>query len=424
MVRNRLTGRLLLFLVFSVLSCVYGSAEDTFTRIFDSGFKTLQTSVNGNLLTPPILNMGVGDVLTVEFDEIAEDRRFLRYSIVSCNADWSVSGLVESEYVDGFNIADVTDYEFSEGTVVHYVHYRISFPDENLRVTRSGNYLLRVFDEGDPDAVLLQVRFYVSEGCAVVSADVTSRTDIDYNGSHQQVSLGVDCSKAGVQNVYTDLRVTVLQNSRYDNCVNLTVPTRVAGGRVFYEHLRSLVFPAGNEYRRFECVSVNYPGMGVESVDYYHPYYHAVLYTDIPRADEGYVFDKTQFGRYVVREYDSDRSEIEADYVAVHFSLDAPHYAGCDVFLDGDFVCRGFTSESQMVFNSATGLYEKTLLLKQGAYNYEYLAVDKGVSSGNAGLIEGDKYQTVNEYTVLVYTRRHGDRCDRLIGAAVVYSNY
>ena len=74
-------------------------------------------------------------------------------------------------------------------------------------------------------------------------------------------------------------------------------------------------------------------------------------------------------------------------------------------------------------YNRATGRYEKRLLLKQGAYNYQYLAVADGQHIGLTSAIEGDKYPTVNEYTVRVYYRPRGSRYDRLAGVKVFYSN-
>lgn len=154
---------------------------------------------------------------------------------------------------------------------------------------------------------------------------------------------------------------------------------------------------------------------------YFDPYYHATLQTDLPRSEERYSYDETQHGRYFIREYNSDRSELEADYFVTHFTLDLPEQPGCNIFLDGDFVSRRFDPSSIMTYNRATGLYEKTLLLKQGAYNYQYLLVEPGKRSGDTAPIEGDRFQTRNEYTVKVYHRRRGERYDRLIGATTLF---
>lgn len=75
-----------------------------------------------------------------------------------------------------------------------------------------------------------------------------------------------------------------------------------------------------------ETVSTTYPGMNIESVDYHDPFYHATVATDYPRSADKYVYDRTQNGRFFIREYNSSQSDIEADYVVTHFSLDAPEH--------------------------------------------------------------------------------------------------
>lgn len=408
--------------VVAALLSLVAMAVDNRTGVFDDRFRSLQVQVAENPLAPPIVNLGVGDRIVVSFDELGEDRSYLRYSLTHCNADWLPSQLVELEYLNGFNQGDVTEFDYSQATTVHYVHYSITLPNEQMQFTVSGNYLLKVWNEDNPEDILLQARFMVCEGGAYVSGDVTSRTDVDYNKAHQQLSVVVDASQASVGDVFNDLIVNVSQNGRVDNDVLLHQPLRISGKRAYYEHQGRLIFPAGNEYRRFETVSTSFPGMGVEEISYYDPYYHFKLFTDAPRCEGNYSYDQTQFGRYVIREYNSANSDTEADYVVTHFTLDMPYREGFDVFVDGDFVARRFDPESRMVFNRATGLYERSMLLKQGSYNYQYLAVPAGSMVGYTGQIEGDYFPTVNEYVVTVYHRAPASRYDRLIGATVIYS--
>lgn len=408
--------------ILFLLAAISAWAEDTMTGIFDDSFHTLRISVNDNYMAPPVLMLDSGDELTISFDEITESNSYLRYSLMHCNANWTQSSLVESEFLDGFNFGNVDDYEYSQLTATHYVNYRITLPNDRFRFKVSGNYLLRVYRDDDLETTLLQARFMVSESTATVTADVLGVTDIDYNDAHQQVSVAVDATNAKIEDVFNDMMVYVSQNGRLDNEVMVRQPLRVSGKTAYYEHLRPLIFPAGNEYRRMETVSTTYPGMNVESVDYYDPYYHATLTTDYPRSADKYIYDQTQSGRFFVREYNSSNSDTEADYVVTHFTLDAPELPGKYIFLDGDFTSRRFDPQSLMTYNRATGRYEKTLLLKQGAYNYQYLTVDAGSinSAASTSAIEGDFYQTRNEYLVKVYTRRRGERYDRLIGVTTV----
>lgn len=413
MVRTRI-----LTIALSIPSIV--AAADTMTGIFDDAFHTLRIDVNGNYMAPPVLFIDSGDELTISFDEFTESNSYLRYSLVHCNANWTESALVETEFLDGFNFGDVEDYEYSQMTTTHYVNYRITLPNDRFRFKVSGNYLVRVYRDDDPDTTLLQARFMVSESTAIVQADVLSVTDIDYNDAHQQVSVMVDATNAKVEDVFNDMMVYVSQNGRLDNEVMVRQPLRVSDKKAYYEHLRPLIFPAGNEYRRMETVSVTYPGMNIESVEYHEPYYHASVVTDYPRSADKYAYDQTQNGRFFIREYNSSQSDIEADYIVTHFTLDAPEMPGKNIFLDGDFTWRRFDPQSIMVYNQATRRYEKTLLLKQGAYNYQYLTTGAGSSAGETSTIEGDFYPTRNEYLVKVYTRRHGERYDRLIGVTTV----
>lgn len=162
--------------------------------------------------------------------------------------------------------------------------------------------------------------------------------------------------------------------------------------------------------------------MGVERIERDAPVYNMMLYADEPRASKDYLFDRTQHGRYLVRSSDVSDSSTEADYVMTNFTLAMPPLAGYDIFIDGDLTDRRFSPSSRMVYNKASGAYEQSLLLKQGSYNYQYLAVPSGSLKGETGPVEGNKYQTVNEYTVKVYHRPKGTRFDRLVGYGVVSS--
>lgn len=417
--------RLAAWAVLWVLTAAVSAGEtDTSQGILDPAFRTLKVELEGYPFSPPVITLGDPmSRLTVSFDELTEERRFMRYELIHCDALWEPEGLVASEFLDGFNEGIVEDYAYSRATLVHYVHYTITIPNSDVRITETGNYLLRVYDESDPDVTILQARFGVSDFSAGVYAGVSSLTDIDANGSHQQVEFTVDLAHVrGVDDPFNDLKIVVSQNGRPDSEVVLTAPQRVMGDRVIYEHLRPLIFPAGNEYRRFETVSTNYPGMGVENIAFAEPIYNMWLYVDTPRAGTSYSYDSTQHGRFFVRESSSDRSDTEADYVMTHFALEMPELHGADIFIEGDLTQRRFDPLSRMVYNHSTGRYEQSLLLKQGAYNYRYLAVPSGSLRGETAPVEGDFHQTTNEYTIKVYHRPRGGRFDRLIGVGSLMS--
>lgn len=415
----------LVFLLLCALLCLGCAAEDTRQGASDARFKSLQVYVPGHFGAPPVVNLAdPADIVVIEFDELATDRSYLRYSLVHCDAAWKPEGLVDSEFLDSFNEGSVEDYAFSQATQVHYVNYRIELPNPEMRITQPGNYLVRVYDEQDPDRTLLQARFSVVDPRVAVRLDVSSRTDIDSNLSHQQLEIEVDTRHLDLDDPFNDLRVVITQNGRPDSERILVTPVRLGAKSVVYEHIPALIFPAGNEYRRFETVSLTYPGMGVEAIDLDAPVVNMALYTDTPRARQSYLYDQTQQGCYLVRDASNpiEDASTRADYVLVLFSLDTggtPLTQG-DIFIEGDLTDRSFDPASRMVFNHLTGRYEQQLLLKQGSYNYQYLFVPPGSETGQTGPVEGDKYQTVNQYTVKVYHRPRGSRFDRLVGVSTI----
>lgn len=392
------------------------AAADTSDRIFDPRFRTLKTEVEDNFMSAPVIRLGTNDRILVSFDEIGEDNSYLEYRLIHCNADWQPSRLIESEYVAGFNSQRIEDFAFSSSTFVHYVNYLISIPNEEMQILHSGNYLLQVYDPDDPDRVLLQTRFCVSENSVRATGTVTTRTDRGVNGEWQQLELELETAGMGRINPYQDFLVQITQNVGNLMQHTLTAPLRVEGDRIIYDHQPELIFPASNEWRRFESVSNGFPGMHVDSLRYMGSNYHVWLKPDAPRAEAQYSYDRTQHGRFLVHEYNATDSSIGADYITVHFLLESPEFIGGEVYVDGEFTHGRFDNGNRMVYDRDRHAYTAEIPLKQGAYNYRY-AVRKEGSGDNPdpGPIEGNKYETENEYGVAVYFRPPGARADRLV---------
>lgn len=386
---------------------------------------SLQVRNPRNPQAPAVITMGSDDRLVIEFDELASAARDLRWSVAHCDADWQPDGLLDLAFTDGLNEATVDSYEYSQATLTHYVHYTIRLPDARVPLKVSGNYILKIYEEYEPDKPLAAIRFSVAEGSARVNAEVSPKTDIDYLQAHQQLSIAVDTKGLALANPYTDLKIAVVQNPDDERRVLLTSPGSVRGHEVRYEHLRPLIFKGGNEYRRFETVSTSYPGMGVERVGKSPDGYFAELRTDFPRGDTRYQYDQTQCGRFTIREYNSDRSNTEAEYITTLFTLESPKLPGVEVHLEGELTGKRFGPHSRMDYNPFSGCYEKTLYLKQGAYDYRYVAVNPADGSASLTFTEGDFCDTGNQYVIYVYYRLPGERYDRLatVGGAKIFNS-
>ena len=411
---RRLTGFLL-----AVGCFIFSQAADTSQGILNPDFRTLIVEKEGDFMSPPVVRLNSGEQVIISFDEIGDDWSRLQYRLVHCNADWQPSRLIESEYLEGFNFADIEDYAFSGNTFTNYVNYRFAVPSEDMRVKASGNYLVEVYPQDDPDDVILRARFQVSEDTAFVDASVTPRTDKGYNSEWQQVDMAVNIADKNI-NPYQDIIISVMQNRRPDTEVFVAHPLRTDGGKIIYEHNMDLVFPASNEYRRFETVREDYPGMGIEKVDFVDRNYQAWLKTDEERNDRAYNYDQTQKGRFKIDSYNATDPNLGADYIDVHFTLDFPQLMNGEIYVNGDFTSNRYDEEYRMKYDPETRLYTLALPLKQGSFNYQYVAVKEGDTKGSTELIEGNKYETQNEYDISVYYRSPIARGDRLIGRGVV----
>jgi hypothetical protein len=95
------------------------------------------------------------------------------------------------------------------------------------------------------------------------------------------------------------------------------------------------------------------------------------------------------------------------------------------VYLFGELTNYASDTSGKMVFNKERGAYEKTLLLKQGYYNYAYVTKPlSGKGLPDFSQTEGDYWGTENSYTILVYYRPFGARADELIGTASLNSAF
>lgn len=417
-----MVGRFRSFITVLLCLCAPAvSAADTSQGILDPAFRSLVVEKEGNFMAPPVIRLGSGERIVVSFDEIGDDWSRLQYRLIHCNADWQPSRLVEGEYIDGFNFADIDDYAFSSNTFTNYVNYRFTVPSDDLQILASGNYVIEVYPQDDPDDVILRARFQASEDNVFVEGRVTPRTDKGYNSSWQQVELAVNSASKEI-NPYNDVIISVVQNRRPDTEVLVSHPTRADNGKYIYEHIWDLIFPASNEYRRFETVREDYPGMGIDRVGFEGRSYQAWLRRDEARDYHEYSYDQTQKGRFKIDSYSATDPDLGADYVDVHFTLDYPQLMNGDIYVNGDFTSNSYDDRFRMEYDPESRLYFLDLPLKQGSYNYQYVAVKDGDTKGTASLIEGDKFETQNEYDISVYYRSPTSRADRLIGRAVLVS--
>ena len=398
----------------AILTTIGSMAHAQSNKVYHPLIHTLQTIVNDDWLHDDVITLGTDDWVHISFDHFSHDYHRFIYKVIHCNADWSPSDLFEVDYMDGFNNQPIEDYENSLNTTMLYTHYQLYLPNDDIQFKASGNYKVEIYlDEDDDNSLVAVACFRIAEPRMALSATISSNTDIDTNLSHQQVSFTVNYNPNEVVDPSTEIKPYIYQNSRTDNAVSLVKPTYTSPGHAEYTHNKALIFPAGNEYRRFEVINMHYATQGVDKISFFAPYYHATLYPDTPRRN--YSYDEDHDGRYLIRYNLAENTDTEADYLFVHFRLNTPFRPGGNFYLTGAFTYNDFTPAFQATYNEAEQAYEATVLLKQGAYDFMYLWVPDGSTAGQTGPVEGNFYEAENEYQIYIYHRPFGGRYDRLV---------
>jgi len=403
-------------------SALYAQGYQTGSRL--ESIKTLMVNLDGDWTALPVLMLGSDNKVEISFDELSHDYKRYAYRIIHCNADWKRSDMSVLEYMEGFPENDVENGEQSVSTLTLYTHYAFSVPNDNVKLLISGNYVVEVFDKDGNGEALVTACFSVVESKLLIDANLTATTDIDYKQKHQQLNFTIRPVGLSINQPLNELKVVVQQNHRRDNEVRNISPLSMNGDLFQYEHNKDLIFDGGNEYRRFEITTYKYPGLNVNRVEYFKPFYNAELLPSANRST-GYTYDRDQDGRFLIHSQEALVDKTGSDYYLVHFSLpmENPVLDG-GFFLNGDLVNNRLDANSKVLYNFDTHAYEKTLLLKQGAYNYQYVFRPTKGGSTSTEPVEGSYWETENEYQIYVYYHPVGERYDRLIGFRQLKSTF
>lgn len=397
------------------------SAQDDYVNYnytYLDNIKTVQFHVEGLVLSQPIYYLNSGSPLELAFDDLNPDYREYVYRVVHCNADWTPSDLVSSEYLDGFEEEIIENYEYSFKSKTLYTHYSVFLPNEDMRFTKSGNYLLLVYDNEDERRLAFVRRFMVVEPVVNIQPEVVRPAMVSKSDTHQEIDFSVIHRGFEIRNPRTELSVTVLQNGRWDNAISDLKPLFSRAEEQVFDYQNKVIFPAGKEFRYLDLRSLRYGTENIAQIEFLNDRYEVTLYTDEKRSRSGYLEFEDINGNFVIDNFDDRDATLESEYASVLFSLASPgEMYDYDVYLFGAFTEWLLKPEFKMVYNPAVNAYVGKAYLKQGYYNYMYAAVPKTGGEIDFEPIEGNWYETRNDYTILVYYRPFGGRYDRLIGA-------
>jgi Domain of unknown function (DUF5103) len=405
---------------FLTLSC-FAQEPDA---VFKPNIQSVRFHMYGDQQSLPIYNINSADQLELNFDDMESNVKSYYYSFQLCDYNWKPVDISPFLYIKGFTQQRIATYRYSSIALTRYTHYQAILPDRGTTITMSGNYLLKVYLDGDPAKVVFTRRMFVLEQKASIKAQVVQPYAPQLSRTHQKIQFSANINGLNSFSAAQQVKVVILQNNRWDNALRDITPNFVRGNTLEYNTENNGIFPGGKEWRWLDLRSFRLQSDRVEKADYKKNATDMYLFPDADRSAQKYVYFRDLNGMFLVETYETINPYWQGDYATVHFQLAAPNgtaYTNRDIYLAGQLTNYEFSDKTKMVFNSEKGVYETSLFLKQGYYNYTYITVDKNDPLQRTEL-EGNYWETENSYTILMYYRSFTDRADQLIGVGKINS--
>ena len=410
---------ILLFGLFTIPG--FSQAPDI---VFKPYIHSVRFHMYGDQFSLPVYNINSGDQMELNFDDMEGNIKSYYYSFQLCDYDWQPVDISPFNYIKGFTQQRITTYRYSSIALTRYTHYQAMIPDRSTTLTLSGNYLLKVYLDGDTSKLVFTRRLLVLDQKAAIAAKVVQPFATQLFRTHQKIQFSANIAGLNSFSAAQQVKVVILQNNRWDNSLKDIVPTFVRGNILDYSTENTAVFSGGKEWRWLDLRSFKLQSDRVDSGHYTKNATELFLKTDIDRGGQKYVYYPDLNGMYSAETYETINPYWQADYATVHFSLSTPDgkaYTNKEVYLAGQLTNYEMNDKTRLVFNEEKGVYECTAFLKQGYYNYTYIAVNKTNPADRADL-EGSYWETENSYTILMYYRSFTDRADQLIGVGKINS--
>jgi len=387
-------------------------------KVYQPQIKTVQCYNAQKEQSLPVIALKSNERLVFSFDDLNAGSKNYWYTIEHCTSDWKSSRLSTIDYLESLSEDRITEYKYSFGTIQKYTHYQLTLPNTQIRPKISGNYILKVYEEGNQQKPVISQQFYVVDNLVNIGVDVVASSQVSLRFSNQKINFTI-LHQMPIQNPYTDLKAIVMQNGNPQTAILNTKPNFIRPGSLAYNELNSNDFVAGNEFRKFDIRSLRYKGDNVQDI-IKDTTTSVILFQDINTSKAKYSNLIDENGSFFIRNKEGSDDPTEGDYASVMFTLNAvPPTPNGDVYVTGRFNNYILNEANKLSFDSSRKRFYGNILLKQGLYDYKYVWLNKDTGKIDQAVFEGSFFETLNTYQVFAYYKKPGMRWEELIG----YSN-
>ena len=364
---------------------------------------------------------GLNDPFEIQFDDLYGNEANYYYEIVHCNYDWKHSDLSKNEYLQGFDGIRIQEYTNSLNALQLYSHYKIGFPNKNTQLLVSGNYMIKILNE-DREVVFSR-KLMIYENLVTVPMQIKRPRTLNDVNFKQNLDFSIKSPNLLFQSPLQNVKVLLLQNGKLNEAITNIKPMFTIGNDLIYKYDTETQFWGGNEFLYFENKIIRASTNFIARVDASNGVYNTHLYTNEARTNKSYTYNPDANGNFVPLNANAGNNAIEADYSWVFFTLSAPSfYEKKNIYINGMFNNYAISDEFKMDYNQEKGIYEKAIMIKQGFTNYQYVVADQNKKIDYENAIDGNFWQTENNYFAIIYYRENNQRYDRIIGKGVANS--
>ncbi len=376
-------------------------------KVPPADIKSVQLYAEDDRKSAPILDLEESDsYLTLRFDQLSSRNRLFRVRISHYNADWKKSNLTQSTYLSGFRQTEITDSRVSSVQNPAYTHYVYRLP-EDFSIDVSGNYLLEVYSYED-DELLFSLPFFATEDRGDISTSV------------EQLFAGAGAHRLShqlftnfrypdfIQMPDEDLSFYFVQNQFWGKATKATERDMTDPGSIRSHIRRENSFPGRYEFRELDLRELRADGRRI--IDYRPEMIPPRLYLFRDIVDlnvEPYNRTSNRFGQII-----DDR---DARYAEVRFELEVPEDLQNEdpIYLIGPFNNWKINEANRMRYDSDSGTYRGSAVLKQGVYDYKYVVkTEEGVDELR---LDASFFDGIQEYHTFAYYHDRRLGADRLI---------
>ncbi len=379
-----------------------------------SYIRSIQLYKSGNERSAPIIQLKSGETVTLEFDYMETDARQFIVQVSHRTPQWEESILSRNFYQEGLIEDQITESYLSRSQKPSFQHYTYQFPNEDIQLKTSGNYLLTVFNY-NTGRTLFSLPFFVHEDKGNLSTSVQHIPAPPKSIHRYNQLFGVYRYPDFVTMPQFDLSFYFVKNQFWGRYKKAGVVQSVQN-KVDFHVTRDESFISDYGFKFLDLRNLSPDGVNIRDYQPGEQPPHVILRRDIQDLTPSVSANRTTRHGFPM----DDR---EAQYVEVFFYLETAIkiLSGDEIYVTGDFNNWRIEEQHRLTYDREERAWTGSALIKQGQYTYKYVVVRDGVIQDM--LLDNSFSLSRQQYFGLIYFEDPDMNYYRLLQTQSVLSN-